>query len=506
MIATCDAYHRLTSYDRYRMEGHTLDWSNQPDVFKDYPGLELVPLPAVRPPAGVGLSQIVNSAPADGPQTSFSLEELSLVLALAYRLTARSRHAAGDFYYRSVPSAGALYPAELYVAVRSLPDLPDGLYHYTIGRHGLIRLRSGDFLEVPAISAPSAKTAPLPSLVFLVTAIFFRSAWKYRARSYRYHLMDAGHLVESLVLALKAASLPSAVIFDFDDGEVNAFLGCDPEREGCLATVAVSGEGGGLRHEAMQAAAGLPASVQAASRVASKEVTYPALQEFHAACCRVVPPEGPLPDMIQAVGPSPISWKPMSPCSTWPEQMNFREAVGRRRSHRNFIPEALPQSAFQALAALLFETGEAPGRHSFLQQQSVALGFVVGNVEGLDPGCYWLDRSQHRLGLAKAGEFTAAMAHHCLDQEWLEQASLHCFFAANLEVLQEFWGPRGYRYALLTAGRMGHRIYLGATTFGLGCCGVGAFYDGETAALLGLNQASAMLYLLAVGPIKKALR
>jgi len=98
------------------------------------------------------------------------------------------------------------------------------------------------------------------------------------------------------------------------------------------------------------------------------------------------------------------------------------------------------------------------------------------------------------------------MAHSCLDQEWLERAGLHCFVAANLEVLDSTWGPRGYRYAMLTAGRLGHRVYLGATAFGLGCCGIGAFYDEETAALLGLNPASVMLYLLAVGPVKRALR
>jgi nitroreductase len=95
------------------------------------------------------------------------------------------------------------------------------------------------------------------------------------------------------------------------------------------------------------------------------------------------------------------------------------------------------------------------------------------------------------------------MATICLDQEWLAQANLHFFFAANLDLLEESWGPRGYRYAMLAAGRLGHRIYLSATSFGLGCCGIGAFYDSEAAVLLELSEASAMLYLVAVGPVKK---
>ena len=68
--------------------------------------------------------------------------------------------------------------------------------------------------------------------------------------------------------------------------------------------------------------------------------------------------------------------------------------------------------------------------------------------------------------------------------------------------MEERWGPRGYRYALLTAGRLGERLYLTATALGLGCCGIGAFYDQEAADLLGLNPDSKMLYLVAVGPVK----
>ena len=50
---------------------------------------------------------------------------------------------------------------------------------------------------------------------------------------------------------------------------------------------------------------------------------------------------------------------------------------------------------------------------------------------------------------------------------------------------------------------MGQRLYVAATAMGLGCCGIGALYDGEAAALLGLNEASVLLYLVAVGAVKK---
>jgi nitroreductase len=55
---------------------------------------------------------------------------------------------------------------------------------------------------------------------------------------------------------------------------------------------------------------------------------------------------------------------------------------------------------------------------------------------------------------------------------------------------------------MLTAGRMGQRLYMAATAMGMECCGIGAFYDGEAAELLGLNEGSRLLYLVSVGLVK----
>jgi nitroreductase len=49
---------------------------------------------------------------------------------------------------------------------------------------------------------------------------------------------------------------------------------------------------------------------------------------------------------------------------------------------------------------------------------------------------------------------------------------------------------------------MGQRLYMAATAMGMGCCGIGALYDGEAAERLGLNEWSRLLYLVAVGPVK----
>jgi SagB-type dehydrogenase family enzyme len=504
MITSGKAYHRLTSYDRHRMGGHALDWSNQPSVYKEYRELKVVPLPAAVSAPEVPLSGIVLGDPGEGSPASISLKHLGQVFDLAYSLTARSLHPGGEFFYRSVPSAGALYPCELYVATGSILELQDGLYHYAIGRRSLTQLRCGKCLEAVGPAAQPEDSGQGSLLMFFVTAIFFRSAWKYRARSYRYHLLDSGHLIESLVLALKALGLAHEVAFDFEDEDINSLLGCDTEREVCLALVSAGCKDVSSAIDG-KAAGALPQPVHSASRVARKEVAYPELQEIHLAGSKFTAPEGAPPAMIPEAGKLPTSWQVVPRCEVWPEKMSFGEAVVRRRSQRNFIKESIPEAVFQAFLALLCAEDDIPGSLSNLQQQTIAAGFLVDNVEGLAPGSYWVDRSLHSVGLTGPGPLQARMATVCLDQEWLAQANLHFFFAANLDLLEETWGPRGYRYAMMTAGRLGQRIYLAATSFGLGCCGVGAFYDSEAAALLELRETSAMLYLVAVGPVKRVL-
>jgi len=95
------------------------------------------------------------------------------------------------------------------------------------------------------------------------------------------------------------------------------------------------------------------------------------------------------------------------------------------------------------------------------------------------------------------------MTPACLDQNWLANAAVHFVFMANLQRLDRLYGGRGYRYAMLNAGRLGQLIYLGATALGLGCCGIGALYDHEAQKILGLNVDSALLYLVAAGPVKR---
>jgi SagB-type dehydrogenase family enzyme len=488
MIKTCLDYHQETSYDRFEMSGHFMDWANQPKLFKEYPGIPSLPLPKdLQFPKGK-LSAVLGEPAAAGMPQPLDVETLSLLLLLSYTHTARSRYPEGDFFFRSAASAGALYPTEIYVATHDVKDIDNGLYHFGSQNHSLVPLRKGD---VPGIVDRKGG-----HLTFYLAAILFRSAWKYRARAYRYHLLDTGHVTENVILALKALKFPFSVSYDFDDAEVNRLLGLDDQKEAALAIIDVpGGDGSSEKHKGNIPP--LPEAILQASRVSAKETDYPTIREIHKAGIPVVSSKTETV-MINELGITPKTWTPIETAGSWPEITAYPDAVFRRRSRRNFVKKATSKEAMSALLRSLCRSEGTP------YDQSVAVGFLVGQAEGMEPGSYLLEGKRESWALVSSGQFVARSTSICLDQEWLVNAGVHFLFLANLEVIEKRWGSRGYRYAMLTAGRLGQRLYVAAEAMGMGCCGIGALYDGEAMEMLGLNQSSRLLYLVAVGNVKRA--
>jgi len=489
---SCVKYHLETSYHRGQLGGHPLDWANQPEVFKAYPGAAPIPLPREVVLPDIRLSSLLKKQDGALSTRVMDLHRLSAILRLTHSLTAKARQGGGSFYFRSAASAGALYPNELYAAVRNIDGLHDGLYHFSIAQHGLVLLRKGDAFLLPENRDVHSHT---PGLVFFLSAIFFRSAWKYRARSYRYHLLDAGHLLENLVLALSALGEASRVSLDFDDEAVNRLLGLDEKKEVCLVQCGTAGaqpddlNAGGPFGE-------LDDAVKNASRVSPTETDYPEIRDIHEAGIRVRKPAKATHKMIVELGPGPSEWVRIDAPETWPEALTYKEAVFTRRSRRNYVKSPISKEALSALLEGLCASADSPFN------QTLCIGFVIGRAQGYDPGFYLLDTGSHSYARVTSGAVVTDMARICLDQMWLANAAVHFVFMSHLRMVEDIWGARGYRYAMTCAGRWGERLYLMATAMDLGCCGIGAFYDQEAARLLGLNPDARLLYLVAVGPVK----
>jgi SagB-type dehydrogenase family enzyme len=494
-------YHQLTSYERGSLGGRGMDWSNQPDLFKTYPGIDALVLPRPQDAPETDLLALCQAPWPDPVHKPLNLDQLSAILSQAYSLTARARTPGGMFYYRSVASAGALYPTELYLAVNTVARLDPGLYHYRIKDSTLAPLRTLD--PTPAFKGLLLGASPPGdiSLAFLVTGIFFRSAWKYGKRAYRYVLLDAGHLAASLLLALKAAGINAQTNYTFDDGKASHLLGLGIDKEACLAAITIGGAS--PSQDTQTTVEALPSSFTDCSRVSPQEPAQDLINRIHVAGAPIDLPDEATLDMarcLQTPAPDKLTPAP-SPAKQAP--VLYPRCVWSRRSKRNFIKTPIAHDDFGYLMKLV---------HAFYRNDTVthgrasatmATGLLIRQVDQWPQGYYGYDALQNRLGCIKEGAFTDAMTDACLNQAWLANAAVHFLLIADLEQLDHRWGPRGYRYLMLNAGRLGQKIYLGAAALGLGCCGIGAIYDAEAAAILDLNQSTALCYLVAVGAVKR---
>jgi SagB-type dehydrogenase family enzyme len=489
-------YHRATSYRRGWLEPHALDWANQPDPFKRYPDLMRLPLDRDIALPVRNFFDLAAFEPPDRPGSStLDQPRISALLMLTQALTARSGRGSGMFHFRSVASAGALYPFEIYLAAHRIEGIDPGLYHYDVLGFSLSVLRRGSVPVLPPLDRGVAATV-------YIAGIFFRSAWKYRSRAYRYVLLDAGHLLENLRLALRALDLDAAVALDFDDTAAASLLGIDPDREACLACVHVAGAGVKPKANGPRSvlpAEELPDSLRAASRVSKKEIAYPDILMVHRGGF-AAPPQPPAnAPMAIFPGRQPHKWIDLpSPAAAPPA--DHATVLRQRRSHRNFINAPLDRGRFVAFVQTLTGAMGACSGIAPAHRGSIFVGILSQVGDPVPPGIDLLQADAMRLGRIADGRLAQAMAAACLDQMWLRNAAIHVLFMTDLAALDRRWGARGYRYAMMEAGRLGQNVYLTATALGLGACGIGAVYDREAAGLIGLNDSGALLYLVAVGP------
>ncbi|MFO7714104.1 SagB family peptide dehydrogenase [Desulfosarcina sp.] len=490
-------YHRATSYRRNQLTPHTLDWVHQPKTAKDYAQLARVPLNRSEMLPATDYIELVKHGRIDNRRHSKPLDIgiISTLFRLTHDVTARSLNSDPPFFYRSVASAGALYPFELYLAVHHIDGLDAGVYHHNLFDYSLTRLRRGQIPEIPPVDRNVAAT-------FCITGIFFRSAWKYRSRAYRYVLLDAGHLLENLRLALVAMDLAFSIHLDFDDLGIEALLGLDPQREGCLACVHLHDAHGPKKTTtAVGLLKPLTEDILRASTVSGKEVTYPDIIGVHRAGQKISTRFTEANPALNVLVNQPASWIDLGP-QEFQGPADYVRLLRQRRSRRNFVPASGSRAGLVTFLGLMAGSMGAASKMPQASRSVLVTGLLLGAGLSAPPGFYLLDPDARQLGRVCGGRLTAPMAAACLDQMWLKHAALHVLFMTDLAALERTWGARGYRYAMIEAGRLGQQAYLAATAVGWGVCGIGAIYDREAAGLLDLSDDGALLYLVGAGPVK----
>lgn len=139
---------------------------------------------------------------------------------------------------RTAPSAGALYPLEVYVCVGDVIDLPAGIYRYEPGHHALVIVASGDRRAELCAAALGQPCVEAGAVVIALAADYGRTGARYGKRGIRYVHMEAGHAAQNVYLQAAALELGTVVVGAFDDEVAQRILGM-PSREEPLCLMPV---------------------------------------------------------------------------------------------------------------------------------------------------------------------------------------------------------------------------------------------------------------------------
>ena len=179
-----------------------------------------VSLPDPRPESEVSLEEALEGRRSIRQYTSEPLTEAEIS-----QLLWAAQGSTGGGRGRTAPSAGGLYPLELYVATAR------GVFHYQPAEHGVVTVSDEDLRESlyrVALSQEAVRDAPA---VFAVTAVTARTATKYGDRATRYVQLEAGHAAQNLLLQAVALGLGGVPIGAFDDDGVQQVLGLESGNE-----------------------------------------------------------------------------------------------------------------------------------------------------------------------------------------------------------------------------------------------------------------------------------
>nr|WP_276583970.1 SagB/ThcOx family dehydrogenase [Pseudomonas sp. RIT-PI-AD] len=471
-----------------------LDWANQPAPFRRYGGAPRLPLwqrPLEESPA----YDAVFAGPVGAP-APLNLASVSQLLYDSLALSAWKEAGGSRWALRVNPSSGNLHPTEAYLLMPpGALDEAALVAHYAADLHALeIRARLPD-----ALGATLGASLPPGGCLLALTGIAWREAWKYGERAYRYCQHDLGHALAALAIAAAALGWQTRLLRQPAPDELDAALGLDSvaagedERVDCLLWLGPVQPGEfALPADFWTALAaleylGTPNLLSPAHR------DWPELQRVQHLCR--APRLGLRPD-----------WR-APPAETIPANpgLPLRPLLHRRRSAQAMDPTTGIQA--ELLFAWLRRSMPANAPVPFAvtgEPARVDLLLFVHRVRGLEPGLYWLARSDGAPPTGLREDFARERVHAELPLYRLlagEAAGLAeflscgqaiardgCLSLAMLARFDEALADGAWRYPRLfwECGQIGQVLYLEAEAAGLSGTGIGCYFDDAVHELLGL--------------------
>jgi SagB-type dehydrogenase family enzyme len=509
-------YHERTKHqpNRYARSLGYMDWATQPDPFRRFSGARLIPLQRVEPgPEPTYDALFSGDAIAPRPVDGAAISQLffdSLALS-AWKVYGASR-----WSLRVNPSSGNLHPTEGYLVagpISALTDAP-GVFHYAPHEHALEERWTLD----PAAWDALRCGWPDDTVFVGLTSIYWREAWKYGERAFRYCQHDVGHAIAAITIAARILGWSAVVLEGPADADLAALLGIDrqegieAEHPDCLIALVPDG---GTEVLATTRTWQVPPVVLAglagkepqgaANQLSGDHHPWPVIDTVSDAATKHAPGGGGF-------------WHPAAGGATrhvpHRSSLSARQIVRQRRSAvamdgATAIDRAVFYRMLQAVVPATNNVvfGALPWR------PRVHLALFVHRVRGLTPGLYLLARESSAESLLReaiTGKFLWEVAEGCPDGLGLyllergdfragaRMVSCHQEIASDgcfaLAMLAEFdaplaeYGPWFYKRLFWETGTIGQVLYLEAEAAGIRATGIGCFFDDVMHQILGIRE------------------
>jgi SagB-type dehydrogenase family enzyme len=409
-------------------------------------------------------------------------------------------------YLRSAPSAGGLYPAEVYLISRGTEFLPAGLYSYQGQSHSLLLFWESDVwtnLQSACFWNPVLENT---DIALVTSAIFYRSAWRYEDRAYRRIFLDTGHLLGNIELSASINDYRAHLIGGFNDSQMNELLYLDSEKESVMTVIPLA-DLLNIRQNLPPSTTALPsATTTLYPKIAEGEL----LNSLHRATMIATD------EKIEA-NVTPSNWEDKynfpfclkvsvtSRPVNWGEDLiDLESTILKRRSTRAYSGASLSLDELRALLHFTYQPQDYADQNLDRNPDYFALDLLetfiaVSAVTGLEEGCYYYAPKAQELRQIRFKNFRQELHYLCLGQDLGRDAAAVVFHTADLSKAVAKYGDRVYRYLHADAGHLGQRLNLAAIHLGLGVSGIGGFFDDQVNEVLGIPWDEAVIYITTLG-------
>lgn len=522
-IEAAVAYHERSKHHlhRYARSAGYMDWANQPNPFRRFGNTPRAPLPLLKTNPKLPFDQLFTPRGETGLAPTHEriagFMELSMGLS-AWKVAGQSR-----WSLRINPSSGNLHPTELYLILPSLGAIKSGFYHYSPIDHALeerARIPESFWRDLESHFRGQGFLAAL-------TTIYWREAWKYGERAYRYCHHDVGHALACLALAARLWGWRLTLLDAVGTQTLRSILAIDrtpwppteAENPDLLCWVSPHPtdpidpkKRSPLPETALETLSALPITGKP-EPLSPRPIRWDVI--YHTADALQKP------DASGASSTYQRAWY-HEDLPHYPSALTAAQVIRQRRSAVGFDPGGL--ITLEQLIAILTPTLPSfrwPPFDIGPAAPAISLVLFVHRVTDLPSGLYaWIRHSEHLDALARAMGKTFSWEPVRPDWPLFQlrigdfrgtagKLSCHQAIAADsafslgmLARFKETLSRGAWRYPELfrEAGLIGQVLYLAAEAHGLRGTGIGCYFDDAVHELLGISDDSwQSLYHFTVG-------